>query len=647
MDQDDRPEAKTSAEPEIDEEGPRAEVDLEESHPPPDYGRVCQEIDRFILAVSSSSGGEPDVPECVEQFAVLVEAKIESCVSVKWSRFPEENSSSFLDAVDRVWKLLNSLAKFSLESKFAPWINRIGCILQRSMSYLQDEFRSLLEDPKLLDFDLNHESKTKQSSSNSNQEGDPPLPEESGSAGDNNFPGYSEEVILNLNKLAKAMLSAGFETECFLVYIVARRTVLENTVHKLGFDKLSIDDVQKMQWEPLEREIASWNKLIKQYVAVIFPGEHKLSEAVFSDRTPVADRLFGNLSWSVMIQLLNFAEAVAMTKRSSEKLFKFLDIYETLRDVISATGNLRHEESVNELKSEALLICSQLGEAIVLMFCELENSIKAYTGKTPVPGGAVHPMTSYTMNYLQYAFEYRETLDQVFREHQTIQRADSVGGSDYEHNAARAGGGQNSNADQTAKPPPFAIQIHKVMDLLHTNLEEKSKQYKDTSLSLIFMMNNGRYVMQKMKRLPEISKLMGDNWTRKMSSDLRQYHKNYVRETWGRPLNCLNPEGLSVNGKVVKPVLKERFKSFNAMFEEIHKTQSTWVVSDNQLQSELRVSISSVVIPAYRSFLARFSQTFTPGRQTEKYVKHQPEDIETSIENLFDGNAASTGKKKP
>lgn len=102
-----------------------------------------------------------------------------------------------------------------------------------------------------------------------------------------------------------------------------------------------------------------------------------------------------------------------------------------------------------------------------------------------------------------------------------------------------------------------------------------------------------------------------------------------------------------MHGKVSKPALKERFKSFNAMFDEIHKTQSNWLVTDEQLQSELRVSIASLVIPAYRSFMARFSSTFTPGRQTEKYVKYQPEDIETYIDELFDGNAGSqTGKKR-
>ncbi|KAL0377263.1 UNVERIFIED_CONTAM: Exocyst complex component EXO70B1 [Sesamum radiatum] len=286
---------------------------------------------------------------------------------------------------------------------------------------------------------------------------------------------------------------------------------------------------------------------------------------------------------------------------------------------------------------------------MISIFNELENSIKADSGKTQVPGGAVHPLTKYIMNYLEYASEYKGTLEQVFREHQKIERADSNPGSEYDYNSQT----QNpSNEKVVARQSPFQAQITKIMDVLDANVEGKSKLYKDPSLSSIFMMNNGRYILKKIKGSAELNSLMGETWYRKKSSDLRQYHKGYQRETWGKLLKCLNPEGLTANGKVVKPVLKERFKSFNAMFDEIHKTQSHWVVGDEQLQSELRVSISNMVIPAYRSFLGRYSQTFTPGRQTEKYVKFQAEDIETYIDDLFDGNAAAAaaaplmGRKK-
>ncbi|KAH8512949.1 hypothetical protein H0E87_006307 [Populus deltoides] len=115
---------------------------------------------------------------------------------------------------------------------------------------------------------------------------------------------------------------------------------------------------------------------------------------------------------------------------------------------------------------------------------------------------------------------------------------------------------------------------------------------------------------------------MGDTWCRKRSSDLRQYHKAYTRETWTKLLQCLNQDGLQVNGKVSKAVLKERFKTFTTMFDEIHRTRSTWVVSDEQLQSELGF------------------------RQIEKYIKYQPEDIENLIDELFDGNPASMARRR-
>ncbi|RVW32022.1 Exocyst complex component EXO70B1 [Vitis vinifera] len=243
------------------------------------------------------------------------------------------------------------------------------------------------------------------------------------------------------------------------------------------------------------------------------------------------------------------------------------------------------------------------------------------------------------MNYLKYACEYKDTLEEVFQQHQKIERTDEAG-SDVDERSSQ------NNSRLPVKQTPFATQLIAVMDLLDSNLDTKSKLYKDMSLRYIFLMNNGRYILQKIKGSSEIHEVMGDTWCRRRSSDLRQYHKNYQRETWSKVLQCLRDEGLQVNGKVNKPVLKERFKTFNTLFDEIHKTQSTWVVSDEQLQSELRVSISAVMIPAYRSFLARFSQYLDSGRQTEKYVKYQPDDIETSIDELFDGNPTSMTRKR-
>ncbi|CAH9068154.1 unnamed protein product [Cuscuta europaea] len=651
---------------------------------PPDLSKVSEEIDQYIsdndnMGLGSKVGDDdgsprpkslPDVPIYVDQFASLVEAKFEgTCrggeAAVKLSQLEEEEAATLFESVKRTSRLYKSLLRLhsSSEEKYAESIiSRVGGVLHRAVSYIEEEFRSSLENHKVPDpsaGDGNQDAEKKEE--NEEKEGGGGVEEDSGNSGskpqpevveeNNNFPGYDEKTVSCLNRLATTMIFCGYETECWKVYFISRRNALEESLLKLGFDKHSIDDVQKMNWETVEREIDAWIATFRHFTKVMFSCERKLADAVFHDchgssSSMSAESIFTCLSRSFVIQFFVFPEAVAMTKRSAEKLFKFLDLYEAMRDLLPVMYTNFPTDYVNELKAEATLTSGRLGEAMVGIFTELENSIKSDSGKTPVPGGAVHPLTRYTMNYLKLAGDYKETLEQVFRQHQKIDRADSasgLSGFDYNHHS------QQQQTSGSQKPPagaqarqlsPLEMQIAKVMDLLDTNLDSKSKLYKDISLSSIFMMNNGRYILQKVRGSPQINALMGDQWCRKRSSDLRQYHKNYQRETWGRLLQCLTIEGLSVHGKVNKPVLKERFKSFNALFDEIHKTQSSWVISDEQLQSELRVSISNMVIPAYRSFLARFSQTFTPGRQTEKYVKYQAEDIETYIDELFDGNAS-------
>lgn len=589
-----------------------------------DLHTILEDVDQFLRdSRDREDDAVVEIPRFIDKFLDLVDAKIEqynndaeSNAKERECRVPEDESS-FLEAVDRLSKLNNALREMKLEEEKKSLINRVGSIEQRAISYLEEEFRFFLEESSRSSSDTDPAAETDRSDAESDQL---------------HFPGYSDEIVRYLNKIAKAMIASGYESECCQVYMVARRNIFEEALQKLGFEKHSIDDIQKMSWESMEREIATWVKTFKQCATILFSGERKLAESVFSEYPELTDSLFSNLTRGIVIQLLNFSEGVAMTKRSAEKLFKLLDMYEALRDMVPKMEDLFPEESANELKTETTTARARLGEAAISIFGDLENSIKADTGKTPVPGGAVHPLTRYTINYLKYACEYKNTLEQIFKEHSKIERADSTSRPHFE--GEQAPNYQSSSDNQS----PFAVELTKVMELLDSNLEAKSKLYRDIALSSIFMMNNGRYILQKIKGSAEIHELVGDTWYRKRSSDLRQYHKNYQRETWSRLLSCLNHEGLTVHGKVVKPVLKERFKSFNTLFDEIHRTQSLWVISDEQLQSEIRVSISAVMIPAYRSFLGRFSQYLDPGRQTEKYIKFQPEDIETYIDDLFDGN---------
>ncbi|KAJ1264888.1 hypothetical protein BS78_08G036300 [Paspalum vaginatum] len=602
----------------------------------PDPAALSAEIDAFV------AGQDGDAPVTVteatlEKFASAVEVLIARSEGVedRWAAEASGEPSALLASITRTAALASALGKAPEGggNKHPAAVHRVTAVLHRAMAFLEEEFHGLLEDPRV--------PKAVAGGEQGSHEPDrcvlPPPVSDAGSGGAGGkeaaaaAPPYPPETVERLRAMADAMIAAGYATECTQMFLVARRNAFDAALQGLGYDKCNIDDVVRMAWEALEAVIVTWTKAFRHAINVGLTTEHDLCTRVFAGRhAPVGRGIFADLARCVMLHMLSFTEAVAMTKRAAEKLFKVLDMYEAVRDaspVVEAFLSAdeaaadRKNSGLAELKSEIIAVRSRLGESAAAIFRELESSIRADAGKQPVPGGAVHPLTRYAMNYLKYACEYNSTLEQVFREHHD-------GGG---------GGGDN----------PFAAQLMEVMELLQSNLEAKSRLYKDPSLSNIFLMNNGRYMLQKIRGSAETNAMLGEAWARKQSTNLRQYHKNYQREAWSRVLGLLRDDGvITVKGHVQKPVLKERFKQFNAAMDEIHRTQGSWVVSDEQLQSELRVSIAAVVVPAYRSFLGRFAQHFSAGRQTEKYVKLSAEDVETIIDELFDGNATSMGRRR-
>lgn len=61
---------------------------------------------------------------------------------------------------------------------------------------------------------------------------------------------------------------------------------------------------------------------------------------------------------------------------------------------------------------------------------------------------------------------------------------------------------------------------------------------------------------------------------------------------------------------VSRAMVKDRFKTFNILFEEIHQRQSQWTVPDSELRESLRLAVAEVLLPAYRSFIRRFGYVF-------------------------------------
>ncbi|KAL6188564.1 hypothetical protein ACLB2K_039956 [Fragaria x ananassa] len=212
------------------------------------------------------------------------------------------------------------------------------------------------------------------------------------------------------------------------------------------------------------------------------------------------------------------------------------------------------------LRNEAVTIWKRLGEAIRGIFMELENLISRDPAKTPVPGSGLHPITRYVMNYLRAACRSRQTLEQVFEDN--------------------AGVPHQSKVDDRASSSSMSVQMAWIMELLESNLEAKSKIYRDSALCYVFMMNNGRYIVQKVKD-SELGSLLGDDWIRKHSAK---------RSAWNKVVGVLKLESCSLAPNAAVKSMKEKLKlrvvvrEATEIFGEFNLSDFNWIWKKFNLQ---------------------------------------------------------------
>lgn len=545
-----------------------------------------------------------------------------------WVDQPDE-VPAYLDAVDSVQRLIDSMSQETNSSA----LDHAHNVLQLAMLRLEEEFRNLLEkhggsvDPEwLLDL-VSSQGSTQDEVSGEQQEEEDHGERHSRPITDLIIDVLPPEVVSDLCDIATRMIHSGYQVECSQAFTSVRKPILEETLHRLGLEKLSIEEVQKIPWEFLETEIAKWIQGMKMAVGVLFPSEKQLCDTVFQASPSLSESSFTDVARAAMMQLLNFGEAIAIGRRASEKLFKILDMYEALRDFLPSIDSIFAGAACASLRSEALGISTRLADAARGTFAEFENAVQREISKNPVPGGAVHPLARYVMNYLRFLSDYTQTLNQLLRDRKDVQTV--VTSADSEQG-------------------PLCAVILRLMEVLEKNLDVKSKLYKDPALTYLFLMNNVHYIAQKVKD-SEVRKLLGNEWIKRHNGKLRQYHSNYRRTAWTKVLAFLKDEGINISGgsasSAARNVLKDRFKNFNAAFEENVKAQSGWIVSDPQMCTELRISITEMILPAYRSFLGRF-QNYLDAKNPEKYVKYTPEDLEAYLNDLFEGGSGSMNRRK-
>ncbi|GLJ06017.1 hypothetical protein SUGI_0030360 [Cryptomeria japonica] len=528
----------------------------------------------------------------------------------------------YMETVDNLQRLMEYLSAVGTD---AAGIIRAQRLMKMAMTRLEKEFQKILvsnSEP----IDPDRESSARPSFYSSTEGS---LTRSICSDGDDNRSSFSSsnclsvnrlcefdmvplDAVVDLRRIAQRMAKSGYASESIRVFVLSRKSVVEESLYNLGVDKVTVKDVRKMKWEFLDEKIKKWIHGAKISIRILVAREKRLCEDVFEGLDKMRDACFAEIAKETTRRVFALAEGVAATSLPPERIFRVLDLYEAVTDLmpdIEATYCQNSFPSVHEHK-----IVTKLGEAARGMLKEFDKAIEKENSKAASPGGIIHPLTRYVMNYLTFLSDYKETLVNITAD--VPEELPKRLPDDYAvHNPC----------------DPLSVHLGWAIFLLLCKLVKKSDRYKVVALSYLFLMNNLHYIVQKVNG-SKLKYILGEDWVRNQWNRVRQYALNYERSAWMKVLSSITDEEDAGRGGISSGQgLKEKLKGFNSGMEEVKRRHSGWVVPDVVLREKLGISITEKLVQAYSSFLTRFRSQF----ESDTLVKYTPEEVQDFVLDIF------------
>ncbi|RVW31449.1 Exocyst complex component EXO70E2 [Vitis vinifera] len=113
-------------------------------------------------------------------------------------------------------------------------------------------------------------------------------------------------ISLRMTQLRTPFRLIVLAEECSQAYISVRKDALDECLSILEMEKLSIEDVLKMEWAGLNSKIRRWVRAMKIFVRVYLASEKWLSDQVFGEVGSVSSACFVEASRASIFQLLEF-----------------------------------------------------------------------------------------------------------------------------------------------------------------------------------------------------------------------------------------------------------------------------------------------------------------------------------------------------
>lgn len=526
--------------------------------------------------------------------------------------------------LNSVKDLQTAMHYFISQDSASEKLVRAQVLMQTAMKSLEREFYRILStnreylDPESVS---HHSSRGSTISSFSDFEDD--LEDEFRTAGESisEVEKVSMAAMADLKAIADCMISYGYGKECVKIYKIIRKSIVDEGLYHLGVEKLSLNQVQKMDWNVLELRIKNWLNAVKISVKTLFYGERILCDHVFSASASIRESCFTEISKEGAMTLFGFPESVAKCKKSPEKMFRTLDLYEAIANLWPEIESIFSFESNSAIRTQAINSLVKLGDAVRTMLTDFESAIQKDSSKISVPGGGVHPLTRYVMNYITFLGDYSEILNDIVADWPlTLQ---SPLPESY-----------FLSSDEEGQSSAISVRLAWLVLVLLCKLDGKAELYKDVALSYLFLANNLQYVVNKVQN-SNIKFFLGDYWVAKHEAKVKQYAANYERMGWSKVFSSL-PE--NPKAEISPEQAKSYFKSFNAALEEAYRKQTSWIVSDPKLRDELKVSVARKLVSLYGEYYENHRVGLRRECGSESLVRYAPENLNNYLSDLFYGN---------
>ncbi|CAN1283087.1 Exocyst complex component EXO70H1 [Linum perenne] len=409
-------------------------------------------------------------------------------------------------------------------------------------------------------------------------------------------------AMADLKAIADSMIASGYTKECVKIYHIVRKSVVDEELYRLGIDR-------KLDWEAMESKIKTWLYAVKAAVKTLFRGERLLSDQVFSSSPAIKETCFVEVVREGALDLFGFPEYVVKGKKTLEKMFRTLDVYEAISDLWPEIESIFDFESTSSVRTLAVNSLVKLGDAVRTMLTDLETSITK-DNSTAVPGGGVHPLTRYVMNYISFLSDYTVSLSDILADWPV----------------------ETSSMPEAYFGSPVSVRLAWLILVLLCKLDGKVESYNNVPLSYLFLANNLCYIVNKV-RTSSIKFHLGDEWIDKHDAKVKQYAANYERLGWDKVMSSL-----PVNTTTATMTVQEAadcFRKFSSAFDEAYKKQSSWVVPDSKLRDEIKISLARNVGPVYRRFYEKYRTAVA--REFGGVVRYAPDDLDNHWSDLFYG----------